>query len=324
MTLEPLWTLLEGREFRAGLGWGFAALILGVGAAALWRGAGRRGPVPAAGVLIATAGSVALWVRVTPGQGVLFKDPVLPAGLVLGLGILLLAGLMADRARWSPTVAAAMGVPGACLIATSADLVDVTWVRIAVAAVTVIGGWLVASFDRRWASEGLAPPMLALSAVGIYFTVPDTPEAMVLLGVAVPIAVLGWPLRLFSMGTGGSLAATGFLCWTVAAGGYGRSSSIVGGLACLGLLAVEPLAHLVAPAGPLRRRGSRYAPVAGLTVHLGLVFLASRVAGVRRTVPAALAIAGAEMLLATAALSALGRVSHSAERAPSPPDRARP
>ena len=310
MIPEPLSTLLEGAEFRTAVPFGFAALVLGVAVGLLWRRSGRSSQVPLAGILVVVAGALALREQVASAPGRLIVDPVLASGLVLGLGLLLLAGVVADTMRWPLPVAALLAVPGAAVVATSTDLVDVPWIRVTVATGAVLGGWTMASLDRRWAADGLVPPLLALSAVGIYFTVPDTEEAMVLLGVAAPLAVLGWPLRLARMGTGGSLAVTGFLCWTVAAGGYGRPSSIVGGLACLGLLFVEPLGRLATGGSAWTWRRGRYAPYAAMAVHLALVYVASRVAGLRRTVPAAIGVAGAELVLATAALAVVGRTAH--------------
>lgn len=310
---EPLRTLLAGPELRAGLLAGAAALVLAMALAFAWRSAGREGPVPVVGLLIAGAGALALHARVSPPAGRLLADPALPDGLAIGLIVLACAGLVADLTRWPGTAAAVLAVPGALLIAATADLVDVGWVRFTVAGMIVLGGWCVASFDARWRSPPVAPALLVVSAVGIYFTVPDTEEAMVLLGVTAPLALLGWPLGLGALGTGGSFAATGLLCWTVAAGGYGRRSSIVGGLACLGLLVVEPVARLAAgriwQARSSGRGWSGAVTVAALSgAHLGLVFVASRVAGLRLTVGAALAIVAFEAALAVAAVLLVARL----------------
>lgn len=310
---EPLRTLLAGPELRAGLLAGVAALAVGVALAVAWRTAGRQGPVPVVGLLIAGAGAMALHARVSPAPGRLLADPGLPAGLAVGLAVLACAGLVANLTRWPRTVAAVLAAPGALLVAARGDLADVGWVRFAVAGTIVLGGLCVASFDTRWRNPSVAPALFVLSAVGIYFTVPDTEEAMVLLGVAAPLALLGWPFGLGALGTGGSLAATGLLCWTVAAGGYGRRSSIVGGLACLGLLVVEPVGRLAGGGswpGRVPGRGwSLTATAAALSgAHLGLVYVASRVAGTRLTVPAALGIVGIEATVAVGALMLAARL----------------
>jgi hypothetical protein len=312
---EPLRTLLAGPELQAGLLAGAAALILATALAVAWRAAGRQGPVPVVGLLMAAGGALALHARVSPAPGRLLRDPALPEGLAIGLVVLACAGLVVDLTGWPSTAAAVLAVPGALLIAATADLVDVGWVRLTVAGMIVLGGWCVASFDARWRRPPVAPALFVLSAVGIYFTVPDTEEAMVLLGVAVPLALLGWPLGLGALGTGGSFAATGLLCWTVAAGGYGRRSSIVGGLACLGLLVVEPVARLAAgrkwqDCGPVWGWSGAVTFAALPGAHLGLVYVASRVAGLRLTVAAALAIVALEAALAVGALLFVARLRH--------------
>lgn len=307
MTPEPLSTLLDGPEFRTAVAFGFAGLIAGMGVAVTWRAAGRRGTPPVIGILVVTAGTLAVREPVAPAPGQLLDDPSLPGGLVVALAVLFVAGMVADSARWPIGVGALLALPGAFLLATRAGVVEVTWIRVAAGAAALAGGWMVASFDRRWEGQGVAPAMLALSAVGVYFTVPDTEEAMVLLGVSAPIALLGWPLCLARIGTGGSFAVMGLLSWTVAEGGYGRHSSIVGGLACVGLFAVEPLVGLAARVDGWRRSRSPLVPLGVMALHLALVFVASRVAGLRLTVPAALAIVAAELVVAAGVLASLSR-----------------
>jgi hypothetical protein len=153
-----------------------------------------------------------------------------------------------------------------------------------VAVVTVIGAWSVADFDRRWRSQGYVPVLWAVTVVGVYYTVPDTTEALVLLGAALPLIPLGWPWPVASFGRAGSWAAVGILTWTIAIEGYFRQSAIVGGIGCLGILAFEPLVRL------LRRDhstpfqllpASRWGVIVLAIGHLGLVYYSSRVAGVR-------------------------------------------
>jgi hypothetical protein len=137
--------------------------------------------------------------------------------------------------------------------------------------------------------------------------VPDTEQALVALGAALPVALVGWPWPLASLGRAGAYAAAGALLWVVAAGGGGRGSAVVGGVACLGLLAVEPLARLL-DAGHesvLEWRSAGRRSAAAVLIHVGLVLVAARVAGLRSTVASAVTIALAELcaaiLLAVAA-----------------------
>src|SRR4029450_3838516 len=119
------------------------------------------------------------------------------------------------------------------------------WPGMAVAA--VLAGAVLAGFDRRWRGRGLAPPLLAISAAGVYACVPDVEGALVVLGVTLPMTLLGWPwppglprrtdgaghvdaataAQPPSLGVGGALAVAGLLVWTVATGG-GRRPRLVG------------------------------------------------------------------------------------------------
>jgi len=95
----------------------------------------------------------------------------------------------------------------------------------------------------------------------------------------------------------------------VAIGGLGRASSVVGGLGCLALVVVEPLARLLRPGGgsvlDLLPTGRLGAVVAG-GLHLGLVYVAARVAGLQAGVAAAAWIVAAELGLAVALAAAVG------------------
>jgi hypothetical protein len=196
---------------------------------------------------------------------------------------------------------AALAALGALPMPLAPDLLG-AGLRLLVALVMVVGGWLLADFDRRWRGDGLGPVLVAVSAAGIYATVPDTEQALVALGVAVPLAALGWPLPLAALGRAGAFAATGVLLWVTATGGAGRASSVVGGVACLGLLAVEPLARRLQPGHRSVLEalpGGRWRVPAATAVHLGLVYLASRVAGLRPTVTQAALLAAAVLIGAT-------------------------
>jgi hypothetical protein len=268
----PVPDALAGRadELAAGLLAGLAAALACLAVWA-WRRRHRPGaPTPVAGVALAAAGGAGI---------VAATDP--PATLALPL----------------PWIAVAAGVAGA----------------------------LLAGFDRRWRGHGLAPLLLAVSAVGVYATVPDVEWALVVVGAALPLTLLGWPGPLApgglrgprrrggpaqpppSLGVAGSLAAAALLAWTVAAGGAGRPGSVVGGLACLGVLGVEPLARLLDPRHRSALARPRVAWTA-LAAHLVLVAVAARVVGRAETVATALPLAGL-VLAAALALALAGAAS---------------
>lgn len=262
--LGPLQFLAQ-REFYAGLVSGAATLVVVLSRPP------TSSPAPVGGMLFAGTAGLAM--------GVMFG---FDAGLGFGLVALAASGVLADLGyRW--LLVAPVALVGAVLVAFQGHLVGALWIRLAVAVVALFGGLLTADFDRRWRSTAFGPVLLAVSVVGVYYTVPDTREALVMLGAVIPLLLLAWPRRLVSLGAGGAMAATGLLVWVVATGGFGRQSSIVGGMGCLGLLVVEPLARVIhrgwSPLDHVRHRLLAAPLVAG--VHLVLVYVSSRVAGLR-------------------------------------------
>jgi hypothetical protein len=286
-------------EFTTGLRAGLVVLALGAVAGVGWRVL-RGVPLPAAGLLL--AGGVAWGLR---------EAVALPPGLVEGLAALAGAGLVAGVLPRPEIAGPVLAIPGAWIVATRGDLVEVGWVPVLVAAAAVLGGTLVADFDRKWKGAGFAPALVAIAAVGVYYSVPDTEQASVLLGAALPVAVLGGPLALAGLGSAGAYAATGVVAWTAAAGGLARPSSIVGGIACLGLLIAEPLARAIAPTGSsllhlVERRWWGVVPVAA--GQLALVYIASRWAGLRPGVGEAVVIVMIELAVAVAIIAGYGGV----------------
>jgi hypothetical protein len=185
----------------------------------------------------------------------------------------------------------------------------------------------LAAFDRRWSRAGLLPGLLAVTAAGVWATVPDVEAALVLLGATLPLVLLGRPGPLagrapgaVAFGTAGSLAVAAVLVWTVATGGAARPGSVVGGLTCLGLLATEPAVRLLDPRrrGPLDPlEGRPRLAWAALAAQLVLVALAARVAGRPERPGPALALAALELGLAVAAGTVLARWRPAGRRTPS-------
>lgn len=278
-------------EFAAGCRTGVAALVIAL-VVGSW--ARRRGdsPLPVGGLLIAGA-----FVEAMRESGRLVP------GLPLGLVLLAAAGLIADLLGQRLLVLAALAVPGAWALATHAGLGDVGWERVALAATVIVGAPLAADLDRRGAANGLGPVLLAVSAVGVYFTVGDTDVALALVPVVVLVAAAAWPVPLVRLGSGGAAASVGVLAWVTAVGGLGRESAVVGGLACVGLLAAEPAGRILA-----RRRRGALAPtvrrvwtaVGAGVAQLAVVFIASRVAGTLTATRSAAVIAALDIVLATA------------------------
>lgn len=303
------WDALGEPEFTAGLQWGLLALGVGVVLVIGWRLRGWKVSLPVWGVLAAGAGVLGL--RSSVGA---------PDELPLALAALVVAGVIAARFSLPILAESALAVPGAAILAVRCGVVDVTWVRVVVFAAVVVAGPLVSDFDRRHRRRCFGSVFFALSSIGVYYTVPDTEQALVLLAVTLVLVPLAWPVAFASLSRPGSLAAVGLLAWVSATGGIGRLSSVIGGIASLGLLVAEPLADLTGrdrprPLAPLDQ--SWWGVPVAATLHLVAVVVGSRVVGLQSSVTTAASLAIAELVAAVGLLLIWSRVrARLADRAP--------
>jgi hypothetical protein len=299
---------LAGRsaDALAGLALGLTAAA---GSLALWasrRGRGTANPASAAGLALAVAGAVAVTLRAQAA-----------IGLAVGLAALAGGGAAVEWARTAPSKpSAVLGTAAGLALGTAGVvLMDAGPVPGPVLVVaTLAAGALLADFDRRWRDHGLTPALLAVTAAGIYLAVPDVEAALPVLGAALPLALLGAPAALGRVGggtgpirpsvlvTAGAYAAAGLLVWTAATGSAGRAGAFVGGLACLGVLVVEPVARRLG-----RRRRDRIGPPPGRRVAVALLagqivlaMVAARVVARPASIAGALTLAAPELLLALA------------------------
>jgi hypothetical protein len=244
-------------------------------------------PLPIGGLLIAGA-----FVEAMRETGRLVP------GLAIGLAMLAVAGVIADVSGRRAFVLAGLSLPGAWVLATHAGLGNAGWVKAVVAGSIIVSTPLAASLDARAGPDGLGPVLFAVSTIGVYFTIPDTDVGLALFPIAALLALAAWPRPLVRLGGGGTAAAVGTLVWVSAVGGLGRSTAVIGGVACLGLLVTEPLGRLLAARrrGALGgdRHGTWYVVAIGL-VQLFVVYVASRVAGTRTRVRDAVTIATVEL-----------------------------
>jgi hypothetical protein len=299
---------LAGRYVDAfvGLALGFAAAA---GSLAVW--ASRRGrrpgnPAAVAGLALAVAGVVAVTLRVRA-----------EIGLAVALGILAGGGAALEWARTAASRPfAVLGTAAGLALGTAGVLLmhPGPVPRPVLVAATLAAGALLADFDRRWRDRGLTPALLAVTTAGIYLAVPDVEAALPVLGVALPLALLGapaavgqaggsgGPMRPSLLAAAGAYAAAGLLVWITVTGSAGRPGAFIGGLACLGVLVVEP------PARRLSRRGrDQPAPPPGRRVALAVLIsqivlaaVAARVVARPVSVVGALALAAFELVLALA------------------------
>ena len=257
---------------------------------------GRRPPLPAAGIALAVAALVAVaWAPDGEAVGMRQVAGVAAAGAGAWVGA---------RLHLPLAVQPALVLPGAVLTVDAMRITDRAGaVAPAVVAAAVLAV-VVAESDRFHVATAAGPPLLAVSILGMYATIPETGQILPVAVVAVPIALVGGPARLARLGTPGAAASVVLLVAIVAEGGQARPASIVGGLASMGVLALEPVAHRIVPAaGPPPDRWAS-GPMAVLVgVHVVVVAVASRVAGLRGSGAEALVIVGVAGALALATLS---------------------
>jgi hypothetical protein len=307
-----------------GAGWGLAALGLAAGAYAIARWQRWSTPVPVAGVLLAAAALAAL-------NGV---KRGIPSTLVVGVAVVVAGGAVVVR-RGPPVVRVGAHVlrlvvvtAGAAIVAGRTDIPGQQWVRLAVAATIVIAGIASADADQRAArlGLGLGPVLVMVTAAGMFATTPDTEYALAFLGAASVVAVAGWPFALASLGPAGAPAVVAVGAWVAAVDGRGRPGAVVGALACWGLLVAEPVGRAIA----VRRHGlieqlARIRPRVLVTpavalLHLGLVYVCSRVGGLREGRDEAAAIAAAVLVPAALAVALVARLAPHPAAEPRPDD----
>jgi hypothetical protein len=271
----PIEDLTRDEGFRAALIAGAVAVAAVGGLGIALRHSIRGALLPAAGIAIVLAALLGLDREARVGSGW--------TRLVLALIVLAAGGLATAVWHWPLLVAVLAAAPGAALLASTPAVsnIDLAWVPRFAFVATAVGAALVADFDRENEGGGLAPVMMAMTALGVYATVPDTEQAAVLVGAALPIALLGWPKPLASLGAPGAFATVGLVVWTASVGGQGRPGAVVGAIACLGVMLVEPLVRRVfvrrRPQPPRTVVSMRVVLVAGL--HGGLVLFMSLAAG---------------------------------------------
>jgi hypothetical protein len=281
---------------------GLAVILGGIGVVVgvlFWLLAGRERPPPVGGALFAAA-----------ALGALSVEFQLPTTVVLGTAALAVGGFI-GRTPWDRTIAC---LPGAYLIIGIGEFRGAPPV-VALTIAVAVAAALVADFGHAGRDRGTGMPLLAVTTVGVIITVPDTELAMALVGAALPLALLGPPLRAVSLGPAGA-AAVGVIGWVAAGAWAGRPGATVGAIASLGLLLAEPVGRRFARRRPtamsLLMHGGAKATLSVVVIHGTIVVGVSRIAGLLDgALPA--------LIVATVFLGIGAVLSAAPTRAPTPP-----
>jgi hypothetical protein len=288
--------VLTSPEVLRGLTAGFAALAVGLVIVVVWRQK-RDAPVPIIGLLLAAAAG-----------GVLIAGHDLPNGFGFGLALLAFGGALCQLVRLEPALTAALAVPGAWLIAGAIEPLGSAWVSWLLFGFVVLGGALVSNLDLHYAESGYGPILFLISLAGMFATLPDTEEILVVLGAALPLVLLAWPKAFAFLGAFGIFPTMGLLAWVIAVGARGRESAVIGAVACLGLLVVEPVVRRQRGASVLDRLPAGWSEtLVVVCAQVIVVLVAARVVGLRETAAAALVIAIALIAATGFALGRLGK-----------------
>lgn len=155
-------------------------------------------------------------------------------------------------------------------------------------------------------------PMIAVSAIGVMLCVPETGGLRLLVGPLV-LAAAASARRWTGLWSPWEVIAAGtMLTWIAAVDGRTRWSAIIGAAACVGAVGLIPLAAgWAGPPGRVGRSsrtdrsGSSHHSI--LAIHLIVVLICSRIAGVARSTTFSIGMAATAVLAAMVAAWVLGR-----------------
>ena len=242
----------------------------------------RRRPVTEAGAVHVVIATAAMTVS-------LEAPPTLP----LAIGCLLAGGWMVGKNR---LLGYALHTAGGAVLAFTTGFPPRPLFQLAVVAFIPVAGALVARTAKL--RPGITGGMALITAIGVYVTVPDTNEALALLGAALLLSpgILPASSRFGSVGGWGFV---GLLVWVAVTGGFTRPGSVVGAIASLGVLLLEPVLRLMSHRWPGRQLvevsmlGNRLV----MASHCLIVFLTARLAGFQVQSEPALAISLGALVL---------------------------
>jgi hypothetical protein len=255
----------------------------------------------------------ALWafvVAVATLVGIQHVDHV-QVGVLVGVGLMAAGGVLigggslsvpTSQRQWAGWVVV---VAGAVVVALQRPTGSAPWFVPATALAAIVLGALLS----RWGDvpEGpLLGPLFAITAFGVWTTVPDTEFSQVLLGVAVVMCVGTLRPIGATVTSGGSFALAGTFAWLTMIGGAGRPASIVGAWACIGMIAVIPLVRHWWP------DHSAFTAWQVVAVQVAMVLVAARVIGLWTWAVPAVVAAGGLFLVAIIGVRRLGTTGDAA------------
>jgi hypothetical protein len=163
---------------------------------------------------------------------------------VLALAAVAIAGLILDVARTvrrRPWRLAGQTLAGALLFSSVVSFTGsiyepgAEWPSVAVPAVAITMGLALYMFGRGSVGSFLGP-MLAVSILGIWVTVPETDMVTVLMGASLTLAPATVTPIKASTSVGGAFAVACLVTWLTVAGGQTVPVTIAGGWAAIGLI----------------------------------------------------------------------------------------
>ena len=265
-SLSTLRDLLTRTEFQTGIVAGTVALAL-LAVLAVARAPGWARPWG-----LAAAAATLVGVQLVDNRRL---------GLVSGVALMAIGGAIIGPAsrlnapgrshRFRPAGWAVIAA-GALLIPLRGQVEQDDWFFVATPIVAIGVGWALRTWPRSAHAREIGP-LFAVTVFAVWTTVPETDLARLLLGVSLPMALATIPPISAQLTTAGSFALAGVFAWIPALGGESRPASIIGAWACIGMIAIIPLADALWPARPSIGTATLF------LFHAVLVLIAARVIG---------------------------------------------